>query len=82
MGDLVGAGSVFIVVASTVGAHVAEVFEDFGVEDGRADFVDPHGPLAEIDFAAAIAAEREVFVAEADDGCAGRAAEELGGFFS
>jgi hypothetical protein len=65
-----------------VGAEAAEVFENFRVEDGRADFVDAHGPFAEIDFAAAVAAEWEVFVAGADDHCAGGAVEEFGGFFS
>ena len=43
-------------------AEPAEVFEDFGVEDRRADLVDAHGPLAEIDLAAAVAAERKVLV--------------------
>jgi hypothetical protein len=32
--------SVVIVVVVAVGAEAAEVFEDFGVEDGGADFVD------------------------------------------
>ncbi len=49
--------SVVIVIASTVRAHVAEVVEDFGVEDGGADLVDAGGPLAEIDLAAAIGTE-------------------------
>jgi hypothetical protein len=65
-----------------VGAEAAEIFENFRVEDGRTDFVDAHGPFAEVDFATAVAAEWEVFVADADDHCAGRAVEEFGGFFS
>src|SRR5580698_1478742 len=65
-----------------VGAEAPEIFENFRVEDGRADFVDAHGPFAEIDFAAAVAAEWEVFVADADDHCAGWTVEEFGGFFS
>jgi hypothetical protein len=65
-----------------VGAEAAEIFENFRVENGRTDFVDAHGPFAEIDFAAAVAAEREVFVADADDHCAGWTVEEFGGFFS
>ena len=49
----VGKPSVVIGV-SAAAAQAAKVFQDFGVEDGRADLVDAHGPLAEIDFAAAI----------------------------
>ena len=45
-------------VSAAVGAEAAEIFEDFRVEDGRTDFVDAHGPFAEIDFAAAVAAKR------------------------
>jgi hypothetical protein len=55
--------SLLIRVSAAIGAEAAEVFEDFGVEDRRADFVDARGPFAEIDFAAAVAAEGEVFVA-------------------
>ena len=65
-----------------VEAEAAEIFENFRVEDGRADFVDSHGPFAEIDFATAVAAKGKVFVADADDHCAGRAMEEFGGFFA
>ncbi len=72
----------FIRVSAAIVAETAEVFEDFGIEDGRADFVDAHGPFAEIDFAAAVAAEGEVFVGGADDHSAGGAMEELGGFFA
>jgi hypothetical protein len=68
-------------VTAAVWAQAAEVFEDFRVEDGGADFVDAGGPLAEIDFAAAVTAEGEVLVVEADQFAAGGAAEELGGFF-
>jgi hypothetical protein len=39
-----------------------EVFEHIGVQHRRADLVDARGPLAQVDFAAAIAAEREVLV--------------------
>jgi hypothetical protein len=53
-------------VAAAIAAEFAQVFEDFRVKDGRADFVDTHGPLAEVDFAAAVAAEREVLVFGAD----------------
>jgi hypothetical protein len=80
--DGLGELTLLIGVSATICSQTAQVFKDFGVEDGRADFVDAHGPFAEVDFSAAITAERKVFVAEADKGCAGGAAEELGGFFS
>jgi len=35
-------------------AECAQIFEDFGVEDGRADLVNAGGPLAEVDLAAAV----------------------------
>jgi hypothetical protein len=53
-------------VSGLMRAETAEVFKDFRVEDGGADFVDAHGPLAEVDLAAAVTAEREVLVVEAD----------------
>jgi hypothetical protein len=62
-------------------AETAKVFEDFRVEDWGADFVHAGCPLAEIDLAAAVTAEGEVLVVEADQFAAGGAAEELGGFF-
>jgi len=65
-------------VAATEGA---EVFEDFWVEDGGADFVDAGGPLSEIDLAAAVGAEGKVFAVEGDEFATGGAAEEFGGFF-
>jgi hypothetical protein len=74
-----GVGLVFIGVI----LHVAtQVFEDFGVEDRRADFVDSHGPLAEVDLAAAVTTEGKVLVCAADQHSAGGAAEKFGGFFS
>ena len=68
-------------VSALAAAEAAEVFEDFGVEDGGTDFVDAHGPLAEVDLAAAVRAEGEIFVVDADQHAAGGAAEELYGFF-
>jgi hypothetical protein len=70
-----------MIIALTVRAQVTQVIEDFGVEDGRADFVDAGGPLAEVDLAAAVGAEGEVFVGKADQHAAGGAAEDFGGFF-
>jgi hypothetical protein len=61
-----GGGLSVIGVSTAVGAETAQVFEDLGVEDGRADLVDAGGPLAEVDFAAAVRAEREVLVVETD----------------
>jgi hypothetical protein len=47
----------------TTAAFVAfEVFQQIGIEDRGADFVDAHGPLAEVDAAATVTAEGEVFV--------------------
>ena len=80
-GELPGLASVVIVVAAAVGAEAAEIFEDFGIEDGGTDFVDSGGPLAEVDFAAAVAAEGEVFAVEGYEFAAGGAAEKSGGFF-
>jgi len=68
-------------VTAAVWAQSAQVFEDFRVEDGGADFEHAGGPFAEIDLAAAVTAEGEVLVVEADQLAAGGAAEELGGFF-
>jgi len=68
-------------VTRVVRVQAAEVFEDFRVEDGGADFVDAGGPLAEVDFAATVAAEGEIFVVEADQHAAGGAAENFSGFF-
>jgi hypothetical protein len=62
-------------------AQIAKVFQDFRVEDRGADFIDAGGPLAEVDFAAAVAAKGEVFVSGADEHAAGGATEEPGGFF-
>jgi len=58
----------------------AEVFEHLRVEDGRADLVCAHRPLAEIDLAAAVAAEGEVLAVAADKRIARGAVENLGGF--
>ena len=41
---------------------VLEVFEEVGVEDRGGDFVVARGPLAEVDAAATVGAEGEVFV--------------------
>src|SRR5271166_3544544 len=72
--------SVFIRPSVACVAAEAHIFEDFGIEDRRADFVGARGPFAEIDLAAAVAAERKVLVAQAHDHSAGGAMEELGGF--
>jgi hypothetical protein len=66
-----------------VAAEAAEVFEDFGVEDGGADFVDAGGPFAEVDLAAAVAAEGEVFVVKRTNmpQVGQRRSFFLGGFF-
>src|ERR1035437_1905024 len=68
-----------ISVAAT--AQASQVFEDFGVQDRRADLVDAHGPLAKVDLAAAVRAEREVLVFDSYEHTAGGAAEEFYEFF-
>ena len=74
-------GELFVIgIPAAVVAKFAEIFQDFGVQNGRADLVHAHRPLAEIDLAAAVTAEREVFVGHADQHAASRAAEKLHGF--
>src|SRR5258708_5534786 len=51
----------FVILFPALAADFAKVLKDFRIEDGGTDLVDAHGPLAEIDLAAAVAAEREVF---------------------
>ena len=48
--------------ATTSGVKLGllKLFGEFGIEDGRRDFVVAGGPLAEIDQAAAVRAERDV----------------------
>jgi hypothetical protein len=71
-------GLVFVVLAiGFVGA--GELFEEVGILDGGGDFVVAGGPFAEVDAAATVGAEGEVFVPGKDDGAAGRAAEGFGG---
>src|ERR1700678_1573413 len=62
-------------------AKGAQVFEYLRVKHGRTDFVDARGPLAQVDLAAAVGAEREVFAVEDYEFTAGGAAQEFGGFF-
>jgi hypothetical protein len=59
-----------------------EVFEEIGIEDWRADLVRAHCPFAEVDAAATVAAEGEIFVRGLDQLFAGRAMKrfDFGGF--
>jgi hypothetical protein len=59
----------------------AKIFEDFGIEHGRTDFVNAHGPLAEINFSAAVAAEGEILILGLNNHAAGGTVEEFCGFF-
>lgn len=53
---------VFVVAAGVaVGFGAGEFFEEVGVLDGRGDFVVSAGPFAEVEEAAAVGAEGEVF---------------------
>jgi hypothetical protein len=65
-GGLMASGGYFSGPRSFPHVRAFEVFEQIGVEDGRADLVDAHGPFAEVDAAAAVAAEGEVFVGGLD----------------
>ena len=60
-----------------VGLGAGEFFEEVRVLDGGGDLVVAGGPLAEVDTAATVAAEGEVFVGGEDDGAAGGAAERF-----
>ncbi len=68
-----GVSSGCTLVAFRVFEHAA--FGGFGVEDGGADLVDAHGPFAQVDAAAAVGAEGEVFVRGLDELGAGGALE-------
>ena len=57
------------------GLGAGELFEEVGVLDGGGDLVVAGGPLAEVDAAAAVGAEGEVFASNEDDVAAGGAAE-------
>src|ERR1017187_4096561 len=70
-----------VIGVSSAAAEVAEIFEDFWVQNRRADLVDAHGPFAKVDFAAAVRAEREVLVFQTDQHAAGGTAKEFYGFF-
>ena len=58
---------VFVVVLVAVGLGAGEFFEEVGVLDGGGDFVVAGGPLAEVEEAAAVGAEGELFVGGEDD---------------
>jgi hypothetical protein len=72
-------GLVVFVVLTIGFVGAGELFEEVGVLDGGGDFVIAGGPFAEVDAAAAVGAEGEVFVPGKDDGAAGGAAEGFGG---
>ena len=57
---------------------VLEVFEEVGVEDGGGDFVVAGGPLAEVDGAAALGAERDFGGVEGNEFLADGAVEGFG----
>jgi hypothetical protein len=60
------------------GVRAGELFEKIGILDGGADLVVAGGPLAEVEDAAAVGAEGEVFVGGEDDLAAGGAEEGFG----
>ena len=76
-----GVGLEFVVkVAGGVGLllGVLDVFEEVGVEDGGGDFVVAGGPLAKVDGAAALGAERDFGGVEGDEFFADGAVEGFG----
>ena len=58
---------------------VLEIFEEVGVEDGRADLVVAGGPLAEVDDTAALGAEGDLGGVEGDFLAADGAVEDFDG---
>jgi hypothetical protein len=77
--EYLASGSVLIGgVGVATGVRAGEFFEEVGVLDGRADLVVSGGPLAEVEDAAAVGAEGEVFVGGEDDLAARRAEECFG----
>ena len=71
-----GSPLVFVVVIFVaVGFGAGQLFEEVGVLDGGGDFVVSAGPFAEVEDAAAVAAEGEVFAVDEDNIAAGRAEE-------
>lgn len=77
-----GGLSVLMRASATVRARAAQVLEYFRVEHWRTDLVDAGGPFAQVDLAAAIAAEWEILVPDANQGAARGAAERFWRFFS
>ena len=67
-----------VVILAVVFVGAGELFEEVGVLDGGGDFVVARGPFAEVDAAAAVGAEGEVFVLCEDQGAAGGAAQRFG----
>jgi hypothetical protein len=57
---------------------VLEVFEEVGIEDGRADLVVAGGPLAEVNGAAAFGTERDFWGVKGDGLAADGAVEGFG----
>jgi hypothetical protein len=68
---------VFVVVFVAVGLGAGEFFKEVGVLDGGGDLVVAGGPFSQVDAAATVAAEGEVFVCGEDDGAAGGTAERF-----
>jgi hypothetical protein len=65
----------FFVVLAIVLVGAGEFLEQVGVLDGGRDFIVAAGPFAEVDAAAAVGAEGEVFATGEDDVAAGGAAK-------
>jgi len=72
--EVLRTGSSVIVVRTLGALGLGDAFQNFRVEDRGGDLVVSAGPLAEIDTAAAVAAEREIFGPLEDQSLAGGAA--------
>jgi hypothetical protein len=66
-----------VVVLAVVFVRTGEFFEQVGVLNRRADLVVSASPFAEVDAAAAVGAEGEVFTLGENDGAAGGTAESF-----
>jgi hypothetical protein len=71
----------FVVKRPASPGRVIKIFQNVWIKDRRADFVHAGRPLTEVDFAATIAAEREILVLGRDQHAARGAMKELCGFF-
>jgi hypothetical protein len=61
---------------------VAQIIQDFRVKDRRADFIDIHSPLAQVNLAATVAAKGKVLIRGMHRQATSGTVKNLYGFFS